>query len=109
MSDATKNVKGLEGQLKSLKGNFERSQAKLRAKLHPDYKGDKLDDTIQNANRSEDAYRQGSKDLQTALNEKGEVKHRESKKNMAVAAGVGLPGLAGLGYFAQSQRNKKKD
>lgn len=109
LSEATQKATDLNGNLTKLKNSFDSTQAKLRAKLHPDYKGDKLNHTVVKAKESENAYREGSEEYQKALREKGEAKHKEAKKNVAIAAGVGIPGLAGLGYTAQSERNKKKD
>lgn len=109
ISDATKKVSGLEGNLKKLRESFDRSQAKMRAKMSPNYKGSKLQESIDKANADEQSFKDGVKALHDAHVEKGEAKHHQAKKNMAFAAGVGLPGLAGLGYTMQSERNKKKD
>jgi hypothetical protein len=108
LSNARKAAANLEGNVNKLKTKFDNSHAKLRASLHMNGQGDKVDKAFNKAVDTQRQYQDGSKNLQDALHAAGDIKQKESSKNMAIAAGVGLPGLAGLGYAYQSEKNKKK-
>jgi hypothetical protein len=104
--DANRGVSDLEKSVNSLQFKFDNAQAKLRAILNLGGEQEKLDGAIGKADAAQQAYQERSNLLQSALHEAGDLKQKESKKNMTIAASVGLPGLAGLGYAYQNEKNK---
>lgn len=67
---------------------------------------DKVQSAFDETQQAEEKLNEGVNDLNSLFKDHGEIKQKDSNKNLGIAAGVGIPGLIGLGYANEELKNK---
>ncbi|PGQ88208.1 hypothetical protein [Priestia megaterium] len=109
---AKQELKLLDGTIDSLKQNaeaatrnFSDKHAQLRALMYGDINKPALEQASVEVQQAKDQMNQSISSLQEAMRQRDGVHEGIAKKNMGLAAGVGVPGLAGLSYINEEAKD----
>lgn len=69
------------------------------------FSSDKVQSALNETHQAEQNLNNKVDELKSLFGEHGEQKQKEANKNYGIAAGVGIPGLIGLGYVNEKERN----
>lgn len=97
----------LETELRSFHGNLENANAKLRAVMPEGEQSPRVQQALADVKAAEQQLTQGREALQQVHTERGLAEQQKAKGNLSLAAGVGIPGLAGASYGYEGMKNNE--
>lgn len=100
----SEEITNLEDVMAKLQLQYDHAQAKLRSVMDSDSSSPAMSDALQQVSEAEQALQSGVDELKNSLSERGNLKQESAHKNLAIAGGIGIPSMVGLGYIHENQK-----